>query len=286
MKIITVDGNEFDVKYRQNRESITNEFGTSVHNYPNFVGSKLHQNSSSSDIYEINFAIHKSKFVGFKESIKKFVTNEEDAINYVDYGKLMNIVIVHDTWGVIKGNFIGSIKYQTSSDADIECSGTFQEHTEDDPEEKKDLEQENSDADEGADEPYEKDLTETDKGALAKFADNMQKLYKNIKNSAVVEAFNDLNSAINDVMLNSQKIMNATKKILSLPNKVLNNTRGRIDLFKKQARAIKNIPVSSMNMAVFNVKCLSYNLNKAARIPFIDKEALRQKAGLKSAPLK
>jgi hypothetical protein len=288
MKIITVDGKSFDVKYLQNKEDITSEFGTGSFNYPNFVGSKVVQNSTSSDIYSLTFAIHKSLFVGFKESIKKFISNPDDAIDDPTYGKLTDIIIEHATWGAIKGKFTDRLKYDTSKDGDIVCSGTFQENTEDNPTAKKDIEQQNQEACDDIDDEtdFDEDLDANDKSALGKFADQLNSIYSNIQNSAVVSALNDLNHEMNQAMLDAQKVMNATKKILALPNSIFSNFNQKLDFFNKQSEAIKGIPVHSMNMAKFNIKCLSYNIRQASRIPFFNKELLRSKAGLRVAPLK
>jgi hypothetical protein len=288
MKIICTDGKSFEVKYLQNREDITNEFGTGSFNYPNFVGSKVVQNSTSSDIYTLSFAIHISLFVGFKESIKKFCANEEDAIDDPTYGKLTDIVIEHPIWGAIKGKFTDRLKYDTSKGGDIVCSGTFQENTEDNPPIKKDIEQQNNDACDTIDSEtkFDEDLDANDKSALGKFADKLNALYADIQNSAVVSALNDLNHEMNQAMLDSQRVMNATKKILNLPNSIFSNFRGKLDFFKKQAETIKSIPVSSANLAKFNIKCMAYNLRCASRIPFMSKALLRAKAGIKIAPIK
>jgi len=289
MIIVTVDGKRWAVKYMQNKEDITNDFGSTVFQYPNFNGSKVHQNSTSSDKYSLSFAIHKNFFVGFKESIKKFVINEEDAIEDQEYGKLTNIVIVHDTWGAIKGKFVGNIKYNTSSDGDIICNTVFVEHTEDNDTEKKDIEQENQDAASEVDtETSEGEFEEEDRPALLKFLDWLNALYSNIKNSAIVAAFNDLKSALNEALLNFQKIMNAVKKILALPLALFDavgDIKRKFDLIKKQAMVIKNMPKTSFNLAKFNVQCLAYNTRVSSRVPFINPAALKAAAGIKTVPL-
>jgi hypothetical protein len=290
MRIITTDGKSYEVKYLQNKEEITNSFGTGSFEYPNWVGSKLLQNSTSSDIYSLTFAIHRSLFVGFKESLKKFVVNEADAVEDSQYGKLTNIVIEHSTWGAIKGKFTDSIKYNTSNEADIICSGIFQEHTEDVPIEKADIEQENSDAvdnlnDETTDN-FDVSLGELDRSALLKLLDKLNALYANIQNSAVVSAFNDLNAELNKAILDSQKVMNATKKILALPGSIITNVRGKLDFFKKQAAAIKSIPVSSANLAKFNINCLAFNMSRGSRTPFISKAAQQAISGIRTVSLK
>lgn len=288
MRIITVDNKVYEVKYLQNREDITNEIGTSSFNHPNFIGSKLYQNSSSSDIYNITFAIHKNQFIGLKESLKKFVVNEDDALDNADYGKLTNIVLEHNIWGAIKGKIVGSIKYDTSKDGDIICSCQFQENTEDTPIEKTDIEQENQDATDEVnsetDEEFE--LDEEDKPALLRLAEGLQELYNDIQNSAVIAAFNDLQSALNEAILNYQKVMNAVKKILSLPGSIISGVRGKMDFFKKQAIVIRNIPVSTFNMARFNMNILAFNLSRGSRTPFISKAAARAASGVKVAPVK
>lgn len=290
MKIITTDGKEWTVKYRQNQESITNEFGTNSLNYPDFVGSKLFQNSSSSDIYSLNFTIHQSEFVGFKESIKKFNTIPEDAVNHPIYGKLTHIVLEHNLWGSIKGSIIGSISYGTASEADIPCSCTFQEHTEDNPVEKRDVEIENEDAFSAIDTEtglnFDVDLSASDVSTISNFADSLNSIYSSIQNSAVVSALNDLKSAISTALIDSQKLMNSVKNVLALPNQLLSfNLTNRIELLKSQATAIKNVPVNSFNLALFNANSLAYNSGVTSRTAFVSEAAQAAAAGLKTVPL-
>lgn len=286
MKLVTLDGKHWEIKYQQNKEVVTVKNQTASFNYPNFVGSKVKQNSTSSDIYELNFAIHRTVFVGFKESMKKILLNEADAVNDSEYGKLTHLILVHDSFGAIRGLVIGDIKYGTSSLADIPVSCTFQEHTADESEEKKDIEQENAAATEAIDSETEVgELEETDRPALLQLLDDLNAIYDNIQNSAVIAALNDLESALNDALLNYQKVMNAVKKILSLPNQIFAGFRNKIDFFKKQANAIKNIPALTANMFKFNASILSFNLSQANRIPFLRKLALRKKSGVKTAPI-
>jgi hypothetical protein len=273
MKIITVDGKEWIVKYRQNKESISNDFGTSVSNFPGFIGSKLHQNSTSSDKIAINLAVHESSIVSFKESLKKFVVDEKLAVNHSVYGKLLNIVIEHEKWGAIQGKIIGGISYNTAVNGDIPVSFTFQENTADEPQPKRDYENENALATNSVD--FETsdnftglDISADDKTAIGRFADKLADIYKNIQNSEVVSAFNDLNSALNDAVLDSKKIMNSTKKILSLPNRIITTTTNRLTLFVDQGNEIKNLPINSLNIATFNVNCYSHNLAQTSRTVF------------------
>lgn len=286
MLIITTDGKRWPIKYQQNKESVEVEHSSAEYNYPNFIGSKMKQNSSSSDKYSLTFAIHRTAYVGFKESFKKFVVNEDDAINDSEYGKLTHIILVHDSWGAIRGLVKGKVKYNTASLADIPVSCVFIEHTADEPEEKKDIEQENAAATEAIDTETEVgELEEADRPALQKLLDDLDALYDNIQNSAVIAALNDLESALNDALLDYQKVMNAVKKILSLPNSIFANFRNKLDFFKKQAQAIKNIPAVTANMFRFNMSILSFNLSQANRIPFLRKLALRKKSGVKTAPI-
>jgi len=287
MQIITVDGKRWNIKLKQNAESVTVNHPFSATMYPNFIGTKMKQNSTSSDIYNITFSVHRTNYVGFKESFKKFVNNEEDAIDDQEYGKLTHIIFVHDTWGAIHGLVKGDVNYGTSSDADILITCTFQEHTRDEPIEKKDIEQENSDAEDDIDtETNIGELEEADRPALLQFLDNMKALYANIQNSEVIAALNDLESAINSALLDYQKVMNSVKKVLALPSSLLTNIRGKLDFFKKQAEAIKNIPVSTFNLARFNMNCLSFNLGQTNRTPFISESARQASSGVKVAPIK
>lgn len=290
MRIITVDGKEWDVKYRQNQEQITNEFGTVSINYPDFVGSKLYQNSSSSDKYSLNFSVHITKLVSFKESIKKFITDDADAINHYIYGKLTHLIIEHDIFGAIKGSIVGALNYNTSSGADVMCNCTFQEHTEDNPVEKRDIEIENINATDAIDlettANFKVNLSALDMSTISNFADKLEDLYKNIQNSAVVTAFNDFRTAISNALLDSQKVMNSIKNIISLPNQLLSmNLANRLNLFKQQAEAIKTVPVSSYNMALFNINSLSYNFGMTSKTAFVSQSALNAAAGIKTVPL-
>ena len=290
MKIIAIDGKEFEVKYLQNREKVTVDVGTVAFRYPDFVGSKLYQNSSSSDKYALSFAIHRTLFVGLKESLKKFVVDEADAIEHPVYGKLTNIILEHSLWGAIKGKIVGSITYNTSSEADIICTCTFHEHTEDNPIEKKDIEDENSSAVEAVNVEttlnFDTDISTQDKSALSKFSDNLKILYQNIQNSIVVSAFNDLDSALNEITLDSLKIMNSFKAIISLPDEVIPDLKSKLDLLLLQATAIKNIPVTSANLAIFNANSMSWNMCITSKTAFVSENALEVAAGIKSVPLR
>lgn len=291
MILITLDGKRWNIKYRQNLESVENELGSQDFNYPNFVGSKMHQNSTSSDIYSFNFAIPGKQYESFKESAAKILINEDDAISDDEYGKLTKIVVVHDLWGEIRGLFKGSIKYDLSGggEGDVPVSSVFQIHTDESETQQKDLDQENSDAtDEVETETQEGEFEEEDRPALLKFLDWLNALYGKIKNSAVLAAFNDLKAAINSALLNFQKIMNAVKKILALPLSILGavgDLRRRLDFFKAQANIIKNMPKSSINFARFNVHCLAYNLSITSRTPFISEAARQAASGIRTVPL-
>lgn len=271
MKIITVDGKEWQVKYRQNKESINVDVGTKVSNFPGFVGSKLNQNSSSSDIYAINFAINETLVVGLKESLKKFVIDEADAVDNSTYGKLLNIVIEHPKWGAIQGKITSRISLNTANNGDIPVSFTFQEHTADEPEPKRDFESENENAGKEVDFEtgnFDVDISANDKSAMANFADKLADIYKNIKNSAIVSAFNDFNSALNAAIIDSKRVMKSMKNILALPGQIITTTTNTLELFVKQADEIKNTPVDSLNMAKFNINCYSYNLTQTSKTAF------------------
>lgn len=288
MKIITVDGKEWLVKYQQNRESLSNDFGTNVSNYPDFIGSKLNQNSSSSDIYSLTFYIHRTNFISFKESFKKFVTNESDAVTHPIYGKLTHIILEHNLWGSIKGSVVGSISYGTASESDIPCTCTFQEHTEDNPIEKRDIQIENENAFSGIDTNtgFDVSLSASDLSTISNFTDSLNSLYNGILDSSVVSALNDLKSAISTALLDSQKLMNAVKKVLYLPNQLLSfNLANRITLLKNQALAIKAIPINSYNLALFSAGTLAYNSGVASRTAFVSESALQAAVGLKTVPL-
>lgn len=272
MKIITVDGKEWLVKYRQNKESINVDVGTKVSNYPGFIGSKLNQNSSSSDIYAINFDIHETLVVGLKESLKKFVVDEADAVENSTYGKLLNIIIEHPKWGAIQGKITSRISLNTANNGDIPVSFTFQEHTEDEPQPKTDYKSENENAGKAVDfettTNFDVNISANDKSAMGKFADRLADVYKNIQNSAIVSAFNDFNSALNAAIIDSKRVMNSMKKILALPGQIITTTTNTLDLFVKQADEIKNTPVDSLTMAKFNINCYSYNLAQTSKVAF------------------
>lgn len=290
MKLITVDGREWDVKYKQNAESISNDFGTTAVNFPDFVGSKIYQNSSSSDKYALVFAIHRSLFVGFKESIKKLVGNENEAVDNATYGKLTHIILEHDLWGAIKGSILGSITYNTANEADILCSCAFQEHTDDEPVEKKDVEIENENANAGIDTEttlnFQVPLSTQDLSAISGLAAKMNALYTGILDSAVVQAFNDFNAAVTATLLDSQRIMNSVKGIIELPNKLLTlNLSLRLNLLKQQAETIKTTPISSYNLALFNINSLAYNTGVTSRTVFVSESAMQAAAGIKTVPL-
>jgi hypothetical protein len=289
MKIITLDNKEYIVKYMQSKETISFELKTGVYDYPDFVGSKLYHNSTSSDKYSLTFYIHKTLLVGFKESLKKIVTNESDAIENATYGKLTHIVIEHPSFGAITGNILGEVKCNTGSEADILCSCVFQEHTVDSPIEKKDIQDENIEALNAIDTEttanFDVDLSTQDKSLLGKFAENLSLLYENIQNSAVISAFNDLNTELNAAILDSMRVMNAFKKIISLPNEVIPDTRGKLNLLQSQAAAIMAIPATSYNITTFNANVLSYNMGISSRTAFVSESALQAAAGIKTVPL-
>lgn len=289
MNIITLDGKTFNVKYLQQKEVITTDFGTGVYNYPDFVGSKLYHNSTSSDKWTLTFAIHKSLLVSFKNSINKIVTEEIDAVEHPTYGKLMHLVIEHPSFGALFGDIAGSIVYNTGSEADIMCGCIFIEHTQDDLIDKKDLQDENETAlgaiDSETTDNYNVDISAQDKSFLGKLAEDLTLLYEKIQNSAVVSAFNNLNAELNAAVLDSQRVMNAFKKILSLPNQVLPDTKSKFELLQGQALAIKSIPVSSYNIALFNANALSYNTGISSNTVFVSDSALQAAAGIKTVPL-
>lgn len=290
MKLITVDGREWDVKYLQNRESVKNSFGTTAANYPDFVGSKILQNSSSSDIYTMSFAVHRLSFVGFKESVKKLVNDENDAVDHPTYGKLTHIILEHNLWGAIKGGILGEVNYDTSGEADIIGSCVFQEHTDDEPVEKKDVEIENEDANAGIDTEttlnFQVPLSTQDLSAISGLAAKMNNLYTGILDSSVVQAFNNFNAAISATLLDSQKIMNSVKGIIELPNQLLSlNLSTRLNLLKQQAETIKTTPVNSYNLALFNINSLAYNTGVTSRTVFVSEAAAQAAAGLKTVPL-
>jgi hypothetical protein len=286
MKIITIDAEEWDVKYMQSKESITVDFGTASFEYPDFVGSKMAHNSTSSDIYSLTFAIHKTIQQKFLRSIKKLYDPNNIIVHDV-YKNMERIILEHPDWGAIKGNIIGSLKINSASSADIVCSCVFKEHTEDEPIEKKDLESENAIAYDAIDTStgFDVTLSTQDKSALGKLADGLGTLYNKIVDSAVVSAFNDLNSALNAATIDSMRIMNAFKNVLSLPNQISPDLDSKITLLTGQATAIKDTPVSSYNIALFNASTLSYNMGATSQTPFVSEAALEAAAGIKSVPL-
>jgi len=290
MNIITVDGKEWNVKYKQNAESLSFSTGTVALDYPDFIGSKLYQNSSSSDKFTMTFSIHLTLLVGFKESMKKFVTNEDDAAEHQTYGKLTHIIIEHELFGAIKGAIIGDMACGTSSGGDISCSFTFQEHTEDNPVEKRDVEIENEDANDGIDTEttgnFDVNLSVPDLNVIGNFANALAGIYSSIQNSAIVSAFNDFNSAITSAIIDSKRVMNSIKNIISLPNQLVSqNLNNKLNLFKQQAEAVKNVPVSSYNIALFNMNSFSYNVGATSRTAFVSEAATQAAAGIKTVPL-
>lgn len=296
MKIITVDGKVHEVKYMQNKEKLKYKLNTAVYSYPNFTGSDIHKNSAGSNIFTVVFAIHKSKLVELNESIKKHHVKGTRALNVSDsesgneYNDVKNIILIHEQWGELRGEFLDEIVCDTSSQADVTCSGVFQIQSPDEPTEQQDVEQENAEAELTIDNEtvVDGELDEIDKPALLQLAEDLTALYEDIQNSAVVAAFNDLKSALNDAILNYQKVMNAVKKIMALPGKVLSSVtqfKQQIQLFKDQAAAIRRMPALTANMFKFNMRVMSYNLSQANRIPFIRKQSLLKKSGVKTAPI-
>jgi hypothetical protein len=288
-KLITTDGKEWDIKYKQNAESITNDFGVIAVDYPDFIGSKIYRNSSSSDKYTLVFAIHRTNFVSFKESVKHIVSDEAEAVTHAVYGKLTHIILEHPLWGAIKGSILGGIAYNTASEADIIASCTFQEHTEDEAIAKKDVEVENKAATNFVDNEtgFDASLSANDVSAIAGLADKMSALYSDILDSSVVQAFNDFSAAINALVIDSTKIMSSFKNILALPNMLTGslNLTNRLALFKQQATAIKTVPINSYNIALFNVNCLAYNSAMTSRTAFVSEAALKAAAGIKTVPI-
>lgn len=290
MQIICLDGKTYSVKYIQSKETITTEIHTGVYNFPQYNGSKIFHNSSSSDRISLNFAIHSTQLLSFKESIKKIVINESEAIDNQSYGKLLRIVIEHPLLGAIEGGIVGGIKYNTSSEADIVCSCIFAVHTPDEITQKKDIQNENTNAVNAIDtettDNFDVEISIKDKSTLGKLAENLESLYSNIQNSAIVSAFNDLNSELNAVYLDSQRIMNAFKNIISLPNSIFDDNKSRLELLQLQAKTIISIPANSFNMTIFNANALSYNLGISTQTAFISDSALEEAAGLKTVNLK
>lgn len=272
MKIITIDGKEWNVKYQQNKEHISNSLGVTIQQFPGFKGSKIYQNSTGSDIYSFNLAIHESQFVAFKDSLGKFVVDENQAVNHSFYGKLLRIIVEHAKWGSIQGNIISDIAYNTSVNGDIPVSFTFQEHISKEPLPQRDFKTENENAESDVDiettENFDVDLSEDDRSSISKFGDSLADIYSNIQNSAVVSAFNDFNSAISSAIMDSKKIMNSVKNILALPGKILTDTSNQLNLLVEQATEIKNSPSETINMAKFNINCFSYNITQTSKTAF------------------
>lgn len=288
MKIITIDGKEWKIKIKQSNESVSTDFGVGVFNYPDFVGSKLAHKSTTSDKFSLNFSIHKTSLIAFRKSLKKIV-DVDNIINHKLYEKLDRIIIEHPYFGAIRGNIIGELACNISSGADIMCSCIFQEHTLDEPITKKNIQDENTDAVNAIDaettDNFNVDLSVKDKSLISKFADTLNGFYTNIQNSAVVSAFNDFNSVMNAATLDSMRVMNAIKKILALPNEIMPDFRAKLDLLKKQAEAIKNIPVNSANMANFNINVISYNMGLTSKTAFVSEAAKQAASGIKIVPL-
>ena len=292
MKIITLDNKSFDVKYMQSKESITFNMGSSAFDYPDFVGSKLYHNSSSSNKYSLTFAMHRTVVQSFIASAKIILTNSDDAVKNETYGELTDLILEHKLFGAIKGKILGDVKINTGSESDVTCTCLFQENTADEPLIKKDLQDENTNAVNAIDTEttanFDVDLSEQDKSLISKFGDNLNSIYSNIQNSAVIEAFNDFNAEINAVITDSQRVMNSVKKILSLPNNILtdiSSTANRLELLKAQAEAIKAIPINTYNIALFNVNSFSYNMGMTSKTAFVSESALAAAAGLKTVPL-
>ena len=289
MNIITLDGRTYDVKYKQSEEVISTDFGTGVYNFPDFIGSKLYHNSTSSDKYSLNFAIHSTNLVAFKNSIKTIVTNGLDAVEHPTYGRLMHLVIEHPSFGALFGDMVGSITYETRSQADVYCRCTFIEHTQESKVNVKQLKDENLDAldeiDSETSANFDVDLSARDKSQIGKFADNLTSLYSDIQNSAVISAFNDLNTELNAAFIDSLRVMNAFKAILGLPLRIISGRKSQIELLVAQAAAIKAIPVTSYNLALFNANALSYNMGVSSRTAFVSEAALAAAAGIKTVPM-
>jgi hypothetical protein len=286
-KIITIDGKEWDIKYKQNEESITNEFGSVAYRYPDFVGSKLYHNSTSSDKYSLSFTVHQNNILNFKESFKK-VVDPNNLVNHSTYGKLEHIVLEHDLWGAVVGNVIGAVVYHTSKQGDIKVKCTFQEHTDETLTQKKDLETENEQAFTDLDfdsSDYDVEISTIEKSRFQNFYDNLNQLYINIKNSAVTSAFNDLNSELTKATLNSMRVMNAFKNIIALPNVIYTDTRSRLALLHQQSTAIMNIPATTANLVLFNTKIIAYNTGLSSRAIFVSDAAQEAAAGIKTVPM-
>jgi hypothetical protein len=287
MKIITVDGKEWTVK-KLNSESISFDFGTTAINLPDFVGSQIRQNSISSDKYSLSFAIHRTEFQKFKASIKKLVLSEALAVVHPIYGKLTHLIIEHETWGAVKGSILGEIQCNTTNLADMPCNCVFQEHTEENPIAKKDMKIENADAFKSIDAQtsFDVNLSTQDLTGIKGFANSLNNLYNNILDSSVIQAFNDFNAAVNATIVNSLRIMSTTKKILELPNKLLSlNLTTRLNLLRQQAQAIKNTPVTSYNMALYNINNFAYTSGVTSQTVFVSDAALQAAAGIKTVPI-
>jgi len=286
MKIITVDGKEWTVK-KLNSESISFDFGTTATNHPDFVGSQIRQNSISSDKYSLSFTIHRTSFQNFKASIKKLAKEDAPVVHPI-YGKLTHLIIEHETWGAVKGSILGEIQCNTTSLADMPCNCVFQEHTEENPITKKDMEIENADAFANIDAQtsFDVNLSTQDLTGIKGFANSLNNLYNNILDSSVIQAFNDFNAAVNATIVNSLRIMSTTKKILELPNKLLSlNLTTRLNLLRQQAQAIKNTPVTSYNMALYNINNFAYTSGVTSQTVFVSDAALQAAAGIKTVPI-
>ena len=80
--------------------------------------------------------------------------------------------------------------------------------------------------------------------------------------------------------------MNSIKNIISLPNQLVSqNLNNKLNLFKQQAEAVKNVPVSSYNIALFNMNSFSYNVGATSRTAFVSEAATQAAAGIKTVPL-
>lgn len=289
MKLITIDGKEWTKPNLKQAlsEKIENEYGSGAYNYPDYVGSKLYHNSTSSDIYSLNFTIHDSVLNEFKESLKK-IADPNNLITHPTYGKLEHIVIELDKYGAIQGNIIGKVQYNTTKGGDLAVSFTFQEHTSETPLAQRDLETENEAAFSEIDtetSDFDVYLSTNDKSKLSGFATDLQNLYTDIQNSDVVSAFNDLNSELTKITLDSQRIINAFKNILSLPNRIFTDTKTRLNLLKQQSDSIKLITISSANMALFTTKTIAYNVGLGSRSVFVSESAQQAAAGIRTVPL-
>ena len=286
-KIITVDGKEWPIKYKQNEESISNDYGSVAYRYPDFVGSKLYHNSTSSDKYTLSFAIHQTKIINFKESLKKII-DPNNLVNHPTYGKLEHLVLEHDLWGAIIGTILGSVTYQTSKQGDIIIKCVFQEHTSETIVQKKDLETENEEAFaeiEIETSNFDVEISTLEKSRLQTLTDNLNALYTGIINSEVISAFNDLNTELTKVVLDSQRVINAFKKVVALPNSIYLDVRSRLNLLQLQYETLKLVPSSTANLVLFNTKLAAYNTGLISRSIFVSEAALEAAAGIKTVPL-